>query len=52
MERVNSAIVDYKSILESDEITYDMKMYCYEKIKSKIKYKELIEETLRKLTNI
>ena len=46
---MNSSIADYKKILENDELTYDMKIFCYEKLESKVKYKELIEETLKQL---
>lgn len=51
LEKVNSSINDYKDILESDEITYDMRMFCYDKIERKLKYKKLIEETLKRLSN-
>lgn len=52
LERVNSSIADYKNILENEEITYDMKIFCYEKIESKTRYRELIEETLKRLTGM
>lgn len=52
LDRLNSDIADYKSILEDEEITYDMKMFCYEKIEKKLKYKKLVEETLKRLNNI
>lgn len=52
LEKVNSSISDYKSMLENNEITYDMKVFCYEKIEKKVKYKELIEETLKRLNSI
>lgn len=33
-------------------MTYDMKKFCIEKIEKKSRYKELIEETLKRLGNL
>lgn len=45
LENIKKSILDYEKILEKD-ITNDMKLFCINEIQSKVKYKNLIEETL------
>ncbi|KNF10038.1 hypothetical protein CLPU_1c02030 [Gottschalkia purinilytica] len=49
LNRVTKEIEEYKNILENENLTHEMKIFCYEKIEKNTKYKLLIEETLKKL---
>lgn len=52
LSNINTSIEDYKAIykqMEGDNATYNMKLRCLADIKSKKKYRDLIEETLRRL---
>ncbi len=49
LQQVKQSIEDFKKILDENELTRDMKMFCLSEIQKKTKYAELIEETLRRL---
>lgn len=49
LQQVNQTISDYREILVNNELTHDMKIFCLGEIERKTKYKNLIEETLRRL---
>ncbi|KNF08100.1 hypothetical protein CLPU_10c01550 [Gottschalkia purinilytica] len=49
LKDVEQIICDYNKILENNELTHEMKIFCYRKIESKTKYKRLIETTINTL---